>query len=46
MPYSILQAKDRERTDCSCELYEKDRGKGRKVLAGLGIGEGRKKISV
>lgn len=36
MPYSILQAKDRERTECSCELYERDRGKRRKELAELG----------
>lgn len=43
MPYSILQAKDRERIDCSCELYERDRGKGRKEPAGLQLGESRKK---
>lgn len=43
MPYSMLQAKDRERIDCSCEFYEGDKGKGRKELAGLGHGESREK---
>lgn len=45
MPYSILQAEDKERTDYSCELYERDRRKGRKELAGLGLGKAGKNQS-